>query len=305
MKGVVFDIRRFSTHDGSGLRTSVFLKGCPLRCVWCQNPEGLDPHPSPVWFAEPCIGCGTCIALSASGGVRVSGHGIALDPHADEAWDALMHACPTGALRWDSQSIEASELADELERDRVFFRDQGGVTLSGGEPLMQADFAAELLGILRARGIHTAIETSLAAPSAKVQRVLPLVDEIFCDYKLADDELHRRLVGASNQQILKNLSWLLHSSLRDRVTVRTPLIPTMTATEENLAAIGSDLVALYPNVRVELLNYNPLAAAKYRDGQRSYCFSDEENPQLYSKEAMHAFGEVMKDAGVRNLIIEA
>lgn len=305
MKGVIFDIRRFSTHDGSGLRTSVFLKGCPLRCVWCQNPEGIDPHPAPVWFADPCIGCGTCIALSASGGVRAGGHGIVLDPRADEAWDAIVHACPSGALRWDARLIEATELANELERDRVFFRDRGGVTLSGGEPLMQADFAAELLRILRERGVHTAIETSLAVPLATVKRVLPLVDEIFCDYKVADEGLHRRFVGASNRRIVENLTWLLGSSLRDRVTVRTPLIPTMTATKDNLTAIGSHVVALYPDVRVELLNYNPLAAAKYRGSGREYCFSDEENPQLYSREQMLAFGKVVEDSGVSNLVVDA
>lgn len=303
MEGVVFDIRRFSTHDGQGLRTCVFLKGCPLRCIWCQNPEGLDARPAPVWFSSRCIGCGACEEASHAGGARMRGRRVVLDAAVDEDWDAVMDACPTGALRWDARRVEAGGLVSELERDRIFFREGGGVTLTGGEPLAQAAFSAELLRLLRERGIHTAIETSLAAPAEAVRRVLPLVDQIFCDYKLFDAAAHRRLTGAGNRGIRENLAWLLASPMRSRVTVRTPLIPAMTATTENLSAIAADLVSMYPDVRCELLNYNPLAAAKYRGGERVYCFPEEGNPRPYSAEQMGAFGEVMAAAGMRNLVL--
>lgn len=304
MKAVVFDIRRFSTHDGKGLRTNVFLKGCPLRCVWCQNPEGLEPAPRPVWFATACMGCRTCVACCKHGGVQAGESGLVIDPRASEDWDYLVDECPTGALRMDARVMSVDEVVAEAEKDRIFYRSDGGVTLSGGEPLMQAEFCSELLKALKERGIHTAIETSLFAAPEQVKRVLPLVDQIFCDCKLADQEKHKRFTGVSNKLILQNLAWLLESPLRSRVTVRTPLIPTMTATDENLGAIAQMLCGLYPQVRYELLNYNPLAAAKYRDTERSYCFTDAENPQLYTKDQMRRFGEVVTKNGISNLVLE-
>lgn len=204
----------------------------------------------------------------------------------------------------DARAMSVAEVTHEAEKDRAFYRESGGVTLSGGEPLMQATFCEELLSALKERGINTAIETSLYANSKVVQCVMPYVDEIFFDVKLADTNAHKRYTSVNNERIMANVTWLLTSSLRKRVTVRTPLIPTMTATEENLAAIAQTLSGMYPEVRYELLNYNPLAAAKYRDIERDYCFTDVENPQLYTKEQMRRFGEVVTSNGIKNLVLE-
>lgn len=305
MKGLVFDIRRFSTHDGAGVRTNVFLKGCPLRCAWCQNPEGLEMRRRPAWFSGRCMGCGTCAALATRGGARLVDGRVVLAPEAPEDWELLVDECPCGALRFDARWMDVEEVVREAEKDRVFYRQGGGVTLSGGEPLMQGDFACALLEALRERGIHTAIETSLSVGEGVVRRALPLVDQIFCDVKLADSARHRELTGAGNERVLANVRWLLASDLRERACVRTPLIPGHTATDENVAAIAALLAGLYPEVRYELLNYNPLAEAKYRDLDRDYCFDEHENPPLYTQEHMRHFVDVARGAGCKNAFFES
>lgn len=299
--GRIFDIRRFSTHDGGGIRTTVFFKGCPLRCAWCHNPEGISPVRRPVWFSGSCIGCRSCAAAAAFGGVRAEDGSIRIDSGAREDWDAVMDACPTGALRWDSRDVSVEELMDEIRRDLPFYvHGGGGVTLSGGDPLMQADFAESLLRRCRGEGIHTAVETELYADVADVKRVLAHADLIYADLKLFDSELHRRYTGAGNGRILENLRLLLTGELGERVIVRTPLIPRLTATEENLSAIARFLVETDPEVRLELLNYNPLAAAKYPLAGREYCFR--ENPECYTQEEMEAFRGIVRRCGVKHIL---
>ncbi len=301
-RGRIFDIRRFSTHDGSGLRTNIFFKGCPLRCVWCQNPEGLAPGAAPIHFANRCIGCGACLERSQRGGVYLEDGKIRLCRDQNEPWESMIDACPTGAIAMDSREYSVAELVQEAEKDAVFYRDSGGVTLSGGEPLMQGGFAAELLEALQGKGFHTAIETSLYAPPETVERVLPHLDQIFADLKVFDSEQHQRCTGVPNTRILQNLALLLQSPVRERATIRTPLIPGYTTSEENLAAIAGFLSGLYPDVKYELLNYNPLAEAKYHLVDREYCFT--ENPKLYTKSEMQHFGEIVQAHGIRNLVLE-
>lgn len=302
MLGQIFDIRRFSTHDGNGIRTTVFLKGCPLRCVWCQNPEGMDLNRRPIWFEKQCIHCNTCVHLAKNNGVTEEDGKIVVHPQIKEDWDTLYDACPAGALKADSYAMEAEALAKKLEEDIIFFRHGGGVTFSGGEPLLQADFLLEVLKELKKKGIHTAIETALNVPDETVEKVTPYLDQIYADMKLEDLLLHQHYTGVGNGQIKENLSWLLTSEYRERVIVRTPLIPGMTATEENLSSIAKFLTEHYAEVHYELLNYNPLAEAKYHLVDREYCFK--ENPKLYSKEEMLAFGAIARKNGIRNLILE-
>ena len=169
---------------------------------------------------------------------------------------------------------------------------------------MQGKFAKELLTALQEQGYHTAIETSLYAKPETVNAVLTHADQIFCDLKLADNEAHQRFTKRPNELIKENIRWLLTSDLKDRVTVRTPLIPGMTAVNENLSAIAAFLSGIFPQVRYELLNYNPLAEAKYRNTEREYCFTEENNPKLYTKEEMIRFGEIVRNGGIKNLVIE-
>lgn len=300
--GRIFDVRRFSTHDGGGIRTTVFLKGCPLRCVWCHNPEGISPRRRPVWLAGRCIGCGCCVKACQSAGVVSGKAGLRIKPEAQEDWDALMEACPTQALRWDSRDVDVDSLMAELRRDGTFFAHGGGVTLSGGDPLMQGDFSAELMRRCRAEGIHTAIETELFAAPEVVERVLACADLIYVDLKLMDSDLHRRWTGVDNGRILENLKMLLRGPMAQRVTMRTPLIPGITATEENIAAIASFLQALYPQVRYELLNYNPLASAKYPLSGREFVL----DPALprYDAQSMEAWRQIARTNGLCNVIAE-
>jgi len=301
--GRIFDVRRFSTHDGSGIRTTVFFKGCPLRCAWCHNPEGIDRTRRPLWFGGKCIRCGSCAEACGHGGVELSDDGLRLNPDAPEDWDAVMDECPTGALRWDSRDVNVEALMAEIRRDLPFYvHGGGGVTLSGGDPLLQPDFAAALLRRCREEGIHTAVETELHAPAVDAKRVLAEADMIYADLKLMDSRLHRQYTGAGNELILTNLSALLQGSLRNRVTVRMPMIPGVTATEENIAAAARFIAGLYADVRLELLNYNPLAAAKYPLVGRSYGFA--ENLPRYTPQQMAAFVEIARQNGVWNMIEE-
>lgn len=302
MRGKVFDIRRFSTHDGNGIRTTVFLKGCPLRCIWCQNPEGISEEIYPMYFRNKCIHCGTCLEISKTGGVYLDDGEIRLCRDKADEWQKIIKECPSGAIVMDSQIFTTEQLVDEVLKDEVFFRREGGVTLSGGEPLMQGEFAIEVLRLLHGRRIHTAIETSLSVSPRIVKEALPYVDLIYADLKIADEVTHKKYTGASNALIKKNLEYILTSECRDKVIIRTPLIPEYTATRENLSAIASFLSGIYPEVKYELLNYNPLAEAKYRLVDKDYCFKD--NHKMYTRDQMTAFGEIVKSNGIKILLMD-
>ncbi len=300
-EGIVFDVRRFSTHDGTGLRTTVFMKGCPLRCVWCQNPEGIAAGIGPVYFESQCIHCKTCIGCCSNGGIEEKNGWIVLHRKVKEDWDKTANACPANAIRMDARKYTIQQLTEEVLKDQVFFSHGGGVTFSGGEPLMQAEFVSKVMKELKQRGVHTAIETSLAVSEAALDPVLPYVDQIYADLKIFDDTDHRKYVGASNEGIKKNLIKIMQSEKKDDLIVRTPLIPEYTANEKNLSQIAGFLSEIYSEVHYELLNYNPMAEAKYHLVDREYCFT--ENPPLYTKDEMLAFGKTVTDHGVKNLII--
>ena len=213
-----------------------------------------------------------------------------------------MEVCPSGALVWDAREVEFEELLQEVLRDEPFFRHGGGVTLSGGEPLLQPEFAAKLLEHLQQRGIHTAIETALYVPAYALLRVQPYLNQIFADLKLFDSEQHKKYTGVNNGRIKQNLRMLLESAHRKCVTVRTPMIPGITATEENIVSISRFISGIYRDVSYELLNYNPLAAAKYHLVDRTYCF--EENPPRFTEEEMQHFASLARENGVLNVQID-
>ena len=301
----VVDIRRFSTHDGHGIRTTIFLKGCSLECAWCQNPEAINPRIRPVFFRSRCIDCGLCLNTDGPAVASRDDTGwIRVDTTVpDGDWDALARICPTGAIAFDAKRYTVAELVELARRDRVFFGSGGGVTLSGGEPLFLPHFARALLRALRADGINTAVETALNVRTDFLFGALPWTDHVFADCKLIDPDAHQRHTGQSNERVLANLAALLTSDRRDDVTVRTPLIPGITDSEANIGGISRFITGLYPDVTYELLNYNPLAAAKYDllPGVR-YVFDTDENPRMFSKEQMAALQQVARDNGVRNLV---
>lgn len=301
-KGMVFDIKRFAVHDGQGIRTTLFLKGCPLRCVWCQNPEGISGQRNLLFRQSLCIRCDTCLSFCRQGGIEKGEDGLVVHREIEEEWDAIVHACPTRAFRWDAKEYTVEELVEEAKKDLPFFRYGGGVTISGGEPFVQFDFLLKVLKELKQEGIHTAIETTLCAPWQQVEQVLPLLDQIYCDYKIADPDRHQEATGQSNKQIRENLRRLLESEHGKKVTVRTPLIPGWTATEENIAAIAKDLCQWDSNIRYELLNYNPLASSKYLSLGQPFLMKNETG--RYTKEEMKSFRNVAKKEGIQTIVEE-
>lgn len=301
LRGLAFDIRRFSTRDGAGIRTTVFMKGCPLRCAWCQNPEGIASEPRLTHFARRCILCGLCLEVKDEATLLEDGR-LMLNAKKAKRPALYEDICPAGALRVDSRWYTLAEMMAELIKDQAFFRHGGGVTLSGGEPFYQSAFAAALLRALKAEEIDTAVETSLFTDWRTIEAALPYLDTLFVDFKIADSEAHKRATGVGNERIQDNLARVLRSPYRGRVTVRTPLIPRYTASEENLTAICGQIASWYPDVRYELLNYNPLAKAKYDHVPHDYCFA--ENPPLYKKAEMDDFRQIARRAGVRHVLAE-
>ncbi|MBQ6225913.1 MAG: radical SAM protein [Bacteroidaceae bacterium] len=251
MKGTIFSIEEFAINDGPGIRTTVFLKGCPLRCEWCHNPEGLSLKPQ---------------LLQKKDGTEMCG-----------------------------KEIEAEELANTLLRNKKIFNlNKGGVTFTGGEPLMQPDFLCEVLGLIRPH-IHCAIETSGYSSEITFKKVLENIDFVLFDCKHTDDVLHRKYTGVSNQPILNNLQLLKESAIA--FVLRIPLIPGVNDTEENILEVR-DLIVDAPNLqRVELLRYNKLAGAKYEMVGLEY------KPSFNTEADPHPITKPLIDAGIKTLVL--
>ena len=260
VEGLITDIQRYSLHDGPGLRTNVFFKGCSLRCAWCANPETQAPCPELAVFARSCIRCGQFEATCPDGWTVQK----------DSAWKRQVRdeyerraaRCPAGGVRWIGERRSAGSVMDEVRRDTPFFEDGGGLTLTGGEPSMQPDFAEALLRLAREEGIRTAIETCGCVPWPSLARLLPHLDIVLYDVKQIDSEIHRLFTGAGNEVILDNLRLL--AGTRTPVVVRVPLIPGFNATTESMRAIGHFVIGLPGDTRrVDLLPYHTLGRAKY------------------------------------------
>ena len=183
-KGLVFDIKRFAVHDGAGIRTTVFLKGCPLRCKWCQNPEGLDYKQQILYLENKCIKCKTCEHIAQNDAIKFVDDKMNLNRQQDSNWLQVIEECPTRALQFDSKYYNLPEIMQEITKDEAFFKYGGGVTLSGGEPLFQHEFALAILKACKQKNLHTAIETSLFVKQEVLAKILPYVDEFYTDLKI-------------------------------------------------------------------------------------------------------------------------
>ena len=257
--GVVFDIQRFSIHDGPGIRTTVFLKGCPLRCAWCQNPESHRPQPELAFYAERCQGCFACREVCPRGAIAGT-PGRRVDHERCDACGACAGICPTRSLRLIGATWEVERLATELARDKDYFADSGGgVTFSGGEPMLQPGFVLELARLLHGAGIPVNVETCGTFRWADMQETLPDIDLVYFDLKLMDGNRHREWTGADNRLILENVT-LLSQRFRN-LQVRMPVIPGVNDDEENLRAIARFLLNLGLK-SIHCLPYNALGQAK-------------------------------------------
>ena len=245
--GTIFDIKEFSVHDGNGMRTTVFFKGCPLRCVWCHNPEGLESKPQLMVRENNCKHCGLCL--------KPCNHKEC------QPFKRCIHICPDNLVRIVGEEISAKELATRLLKNRDFLL-KGGVTFSGGEPLMQADFLLETIKYLD--GINIAIETSGYASTDIFKKVIENVDYVYMDIKLANEKEHIKYTGVSNSLILQNLQILKNTNVP--CTIRTPLIPNITDTKSNLDEINR----LVGELNHELIPYNNFASIKYKQLNKEF-----------------------------------
>lgn len=261
--GLVFDIQRASLHDGPGVRTTVFLKGCPLRCRWCHNPESQSTAPQLGYDATRCLGCRACAEACPRGVHRFDSgarHTLARERCAGDG--ACAEACPAGTLRLHGRRMQVGEVMDIVRRDCGYYRSSGGgLTLSGGEPTLQLDFAAALLAAARAEGVPTCIETCGFAPAAAFERLRPLVDLFLFDYKATGSQHHRELTGVSNETILANLR-RLHAQ-GAAVLLRCPLVPGLNDTPEHLQGIAALSRELPGLAGVEVLPFHTGGAGKY------------------------------------------
>lgn len=295
VEGVIFDIQRYSLHDGPGLRTNVFLKGCPLRCDWCANPESQLAQPELALFAGRCIACGQFGEPCPAGWPAARRDDAGLDREAVQEFSRRAAVCPTTAMRWLGERRTAGDIIGEVLRDAPFYQGGGGLTLTGGEPTMQPHLAEALLRLAKAECLSTAMETCGHTHWPVLEPLLPYLDHILFDLKHMDSEVHRRYTGVGNELILSNLRRL--AALRAPLTIRVPLIPGYNATPENMRAIAAFVRSLDgPITRIDLLPYHRLGAGKYAALGRDYPWA--EQPQL-DEDEMSELARVLAGEGLQ------
>ncbi|MFI5177092.1 MAG: glycyl-radical enzyme activating protein [Vicinamibacterales bacterium] len=269
--GLIFWIERFAIHDGPGIRVAVFLKGCPLRCWWCHSPESQSPRPELLLKTDRCLICGTCAPCCPNDAIVATDSGYDTLRDICTGCGTCTDACPSGARTIAGRTMTVPELLGEIEKDRVFLeRSAGGVTLSGGEPLMQPEFLGEAIDACRAAGFHTAVETSGFGTRQAIE-IAARADLVLFDLKIYDDDRHRQFTGVSNRIVLENFGRLAagHQAIR----VRVPLIPGINDDAGNLESIGA-FAAAHGVTALDLLPYHTAGAAKYERIGRPYKLAD-------------------------------
>jgi glycyl-radical enzyme activating protein len=261
-KGLIFNIQRFSTHDGPGIRTTVFLKGCTLKCFWCHNPESIAPKPEIMWQKEKCIGCNSCVficpcgAQTISNGIRVFNRKLCTGCGLAEKF------CPTKAIKLEGYTVSVSEVISEVERDRAYYDSTGGgITLSGGEPLMQPEFALSILEEAFKRSIHTVVDTAGNVPFSVMERAARFTKLFLFDIKHLNADAHKQGTGVSSNIILENLHILLQMGAA--VIIRIPVIPGFNDSLEHMSAVADFISKLRPVEGVEIMPFHRMGEAKY------------------------------------------
>ena len=260
---LIFDIKRYSINDGPGIRTTIFLKGCPLSCVWCHNPEGISHLPQLLYTSNRCIGCATCVRVCPENAISLDNTGtISIERAKCNLCGICCRECPGNALEISGKEYSIDEIMDEIEKERVFMESSGGgVTFCGGEPLMQPAYLSDLIKRCRKSGFHTAVDTSLYASPQIVEKIAALSDLFLVDLKVMDRDKHIELCGVSNELILENLKLL--SRMGKEVIIRIPLIEGVNCDTENIEAVRSFLKTLSNIREVELLPYHDIGIGKH------------------------------------------
>jgi pyruvate formate lyase activating enzyme len=295
ISGLIFDIERFAIHDGPGIRTTLFLKGCPLACWWCHNPESISPRPQLALFSEKCIGCGRCFDACPNGvHEKLADGSRVLHRERCASCGRCVETCFAGALVMEGREITVEQAMEELRADLPYYKSSGGgITLSGGEPMQQLEFSMAVLQACRAEGIHTALDTCGHAPWEEYLKILPLVDLVLYDFKFADAEAHRKYTGLSNELIRANLARL--DDMGIPVEIRIPVIPSINDSLENLEESARFLSKRKCVTRVTLLPYHGLGESKYPQVGRTYRLDGLRSP---SRERMEEIAGSMSRFGL-------
>ncbi|MFW9942517.1 MAG: glycyl-radical enzyme activating protein [Candidatus Thorarchaeota archaeon] len=302
-QGLIFNIQRMSTEDGPGIRTTVFFKQCPLRCVWCHNPESILKERQLEWFKHKCIGCNTCIDICKYKALSFNENGLKIDRNICISCGECSDECPSTALHMWGEYWNLDDLFYEINKDKVYYtQSKGGITVSGGEPTIQSDFILKFLKMCKENQIHTTLDTCGYAPEHIFRKLLPYVDLILFDIKEIDLEKHQRFTGISNDLILKNAIWIADYIKKEnkQLWIRTPLIPNYTATEENIKGIGEFIVKNLNNIpeRWDLLSFNRLCSEKYARLDIDWILKDE---PLMMKDEIECLSKIAKNTGVKTV----
>lgn len=295
---IILNIQRMSTEDGPGLRTTLFVKGCPLSCKWCHNPESIAFAIQNEWIKVRCMGCLSCIKVCQSDALTMTPDGLIIDRARCINCNKCIDACPTGALESKGESKTVDELYAELIKDKAYWGVDGGVTLSGGEVLSQSKEAAQLLAMFKADGVHTAIDTSGFCKKSDIDNVLPYTDLFLYDLKLFDSVKHKECTGQGNEIIIDNFNYLVESikGTNIKIWIRTPIIPDATDDEESIKQIAKLILGKVD--KWEMCAFNNLCRDKY---ERLYLDWQYRNATLMPREIMDKILAVAVAQGVDNV----
>ncbi|MBT6604727.1 glycyl-radical enzyme activating protein [Candidatus Bathyarchaeota archaeon] len=297
--GLVFDIKHFAVHDGPGIRTTVFVKGCPLRCMWCHNPESLTSEPQLMFTPSRCIGCGYCMKICDHGAHITVNGAHEVDWTKCEACGKCAAECYSGALEIAGREVSVDEVMEAVLKDKVFFENsKGGMTISGGEPLSQPEFTVEVFRRAKENGIHTSLDTSGYAAWSVIEKVIEHVDLVLYDIKQMDSERHKEYTGVSNELIIENLKKIDTKDIP--IWVRIPTIPGLNDDEDNFRKIGELLSLLKHLERVDILRYHKLAESKYEHTGQDYRLKGMNTPE---KDEVEHLKDILEGYGLSNVII--
>lgn len=286
--GTVLNIQRFCTDDGPGIRTTVFLKGCPLHCIWCHNPESQFRRPEIMYNAEKCLACGRCGSVCPQKCHCFDGKHT-FEPDTCIDCGACTVACPTKAIERYGKELSSGEVLHEIEKDKIFYKTSGGgVTVSGGEPLFQADFTSDILKSCQKNGIHTAIETSGFSDESTLLSVIKYCDLILFDIKETDTERHKRYTGVPLKPILTNLNIINESKIP--FVIRAPIIPTINDRESHFRALRSIRDSMEACQQIQIMPYHRIGSYKYKLLNRDYICNDISEP---TKEMIEAWNKLI------------
>lgn len=303
LKGLIFEIQKMRTEDGPGIRTTIFFKQCTLKCVWCHNPESIHKRLQLQWLAAKCIGCKSCIEACKQKALKLDKKGLHINRDKCNSCGECVARCPSNALNMFGKYWDLEDLYKEIEKDNLYYtKSGGGITVSGGEPTLQADFVHEFLKKCKENGISTALDTCGYASKNAYEKLLPNVDLILLDIKEIDPEKHLKYTGVSNGKILENAFWIARYMKQNnkQIWIRTPIIPNYTATDKNIREIGKFIVNKLNNLpdQWDLLSFNNLCTAKYEQLDLNWPLKDE---HLMTTEQMEHFYEIAEKTGVKNV----